>query len=323
VPTPNVPPEALDPAPNAGLVARFRADLEALTGRTGKVLLAVSGGPDSVAMLLLAHHAVPDRILAATVDHGLRAESASEAAHVRDLCARLGVGHTTVRVKVRTRGNVPDAARIARYAALNALAEQQGADWIATAHHADDQLETLLMRLNRGSGLGGLAGIRRRNNRVVRPLLGWTRRELGDVVVAAGIDAVDDPSNRDDRYDRARLRKMLANADWLDPQGASRSAAHIDEAAKALDWVAAGIRPEAQAMADLPDEIARRVVLNGIMAANPGAAPDPGQLARALAALRAGRRTMLAAVVCTPGDPWTFERAPPRRAGVTRPPEAA
>jgi tRNA(Ile)-lysidine synthase len=308
-----VPPEAIDPAPNAGLAARFRTDLEALTGRTGRVLLAVSGGPDSIAMLLLAHQAVPDRILAATVDHGLRPESAHEAAQVRALCDTLGVEHATVRVKVGRRGNVSEAARVARYAALNALAEQQGAAWIATAHHADDQLETLLMRLNRGAGLAGLAGIRRRNGKVVRPLLGWTRRELGEVVAMAGVEVADDPTNRDDRYDRARLRKELGDAGWLDAQGATRSAAWLDEAAQALDWVAVRIAPEAKTMAELPDDIARRVVLNGLVALNPAANPDMGQLARALSALRAGRRTMLAGVVCTPGPRWTFAPAPPRR----------
>jgi tRNA(Ile)-lysidine synthase len=172
--------------------------------------LAVSGGPDSLAMLVLAHLASPGMVEAATVDHGLRPESAGEAAHVAAVCQALGVPHAILSVNVGP-GNVQANARSARYAALGAWAQERGLQSIATAHHADDQAETVLMRLNRASGLGGLAGIRAKTAGdggppVIRPLLGWRKQELEAVVSAADLFFVRDPSNVDVRFDRARLR---------------------------------------------------------------------------------------------------------------------
>ncbi|MGB7655807.1 MAG: tRNA lysidine(34) synthetase TilS, partial [Novosphingobium sp.] len=182
--------------------------------------LAVSGGPDSLALLLLAQVALPGRIAVATVDHGLRAESAVEAALVAQLCAALDVPHLTLPVKLEP-GNLQSQARAARYAALGEWLVREDLAALATAHHADDQAETLLLRLGRASGVAGLAGVRARGLvpgtglPLLRPLLGFRRSELGDVVAAAGWQAVDDPSNRDDRFDRARIRKAIAGADWL------------------------------------------------------------------------------------------------------------
>ena len=104
-------------------------------------------------------------------------------------------------------------ARALRYALLEAEADAAGASYIATAHHADDQLETLIMRLGRGSGVSGLAGVRAASGRVIRPLLGWRRAALAAIVAAAGIDPIQDPSNVSDRFERARLRKKLATDD--------------------------------------------------------------------------------------------------------------
>jgi tRNA(Ile)-lysidine synthase len=219
--------------------ARFRADLEALTGAApDRLALAVSGGPDSLALLLLASAAYPGRVQAATVDHGLRRQGAAEAEFVADLCGRLGVPHATFAAEMNDSANLQAAARERRYALLAQWALEIGAGCLLTAHHLDDQAETLVMRLVRGSGLAGLSGIRAVNPPLVRPLLGWRRAELAAIVDAAGIPPVADPSNEDERFDRVRVRKRLADADWLDPASLARSAAALAEAEEALGWAA-------------------------------------------------------------------------------------
>jgi tRNA(Ile)-lysidine synthase len=227
----------MTPAPE--LVDRFRRDLGAIWARAfasdARLGLAVSGGGDSLALLLLANTALPGRIAVATVDHGLRPESAAEAAMVAKLCGRLAVPHETLAVTLAA-GNVQDRARAARYGAMADWCRQKGLWALATAHQMDDQAETLLMRLNRGSGLAGLAGVRARgvledaDLLVLRPLLGWRRSELADIVAAAEIAPACDPTNEDGRFDRARIRQALAGADWLDPAMLARSAALLGEA---------------------------------------------------------------------------------------------
>ena len=198
--------------------------------------VAVSGGPDSLALLLLAHAAMPGRIETASVDHGLRRESAGEARFVAQVCDALAVPYSTLTVAVPS-GNVQAEAREARYAALAGWAKERKLAAVATAHHADDQAETLLMRLNRGSGLAGLAGVRPvaelHGMTVVRPLLKWRKAELEAVVAAAGLSPVRDPSNSDERYDRARLRKAMAALD-LDIASMARSAELLGEAHETL-----------------------------------------------------------------------------------------
>lgn len=307
VPTPNALPDAA--------VARFRDDWLRLTGDEGeRIGVAVSGGADSLALMLLAAAAFPGRVVAATVDHGLRREAAGEAALVQGIAAQIGVPHQTLSLDLTHGGNVSARAREARYDALEDWRQASGVDWIATGHHADDQLETMIMRLNRSSGVGGLAGIRARNGRVVRPLLAWRRSELDAIVAGTGFTPVDDPTNRDDRYDRARLRKRLADADWLDPVAAARSAERLAEADQALDWAAQAIEPSAATMADLPDELARRVLLRALRAVDSMLEPRGETLTRALAELRRGRKTMIGNVLCLPGEIWHFEPAPDRRA---------
>ena len=176
---------------------------------------------------------------AATVDHGLRKESAGEAAFAGQLCQKLDVPHAVLCVDVAA-GNVQAGAREARYAALGQWAADAGLSALMTAHHADDQAETLLMRLNRGSGIGGLAGIRESTRipaqtgtdmpPLMRPLLDWRKSELEAIVREAGITPMRDPSNEDDRFDRARIRKALAEADWLNPLQMAVSAKHLAEA---------------------------------------------------------------------------------------------
>lgn len=224
------------------MTERFRADLARI--RPGllageRLGLAVSGGPDSLAMLLLADAALPGRVAVATVDHGLRSESAEEAAMVARLCSKLGVPHWTLRVEV-AQGNTQSQARDARYAAMAEWCAGEGLSALATAHHADDQAETFLMRANRASGVAGLTGIRAAgvvpgtDIPLLRPLLGWRREELGGIVETAGVAPALDPSNLDDRYDRVRMRQAIAGANWLDVDAIARTAANLADAEEVL-----------------------------------------------------------------------------------------
>ncbi len=289
----------------------------------GQLGLAVSGGPDSLALLLLAHAAIKGRIEAATVDHGLRAESAAEAAMVASVCAGRGIPHQTLAVTVQA-GNVQDAARTARYAALAGWAAQRGLGAVATAHHADDQAETLVMRLNRASGLDGLAGVRARGNvpgspslSLLRPVLGWRRSELGEVVVAAGLVPVQDPSNRDSRFDRVRVRASLAECDWLDVAALAQSASHLADAADVLDWATerewAGtvtIGPDAiRYRPQAPRAIGLRVLARAIALLGTGA--RGGDIAR----LHDRAGGSLGGVVARfEAGEWVLRQEPPRRA---------
>jgi tRNA(Ile)-lysidine synthase len=314
VPTPNAPPEQA--------VARFRADLlKCGCGPNQTYGICVSGGADSVALLLLAKVASL-KIKAVTVDHRLRAGSADEAEHVAALCAQLGVAHEIIILGTPESGNLSDWARIARYAALRDWAEREGVDLLLTAHHADDQLETVLMRLNRGSGVAGLAGVRARQADLCRPLLGWRKAELVAVVNACGISAIDDPTNHDDAYDRARLRKYLAKSDWLDPQAAAISAAALAEANDALDWVVQGLLDDhlsgdqtmfTLTMPLIPRELSRRVLLACIRKLNPAAKPRGDALDALLVTLQHSKIATLAGVKCSGGACWRFTRAAPRR----------
>jgi tRNA(Ile)-lysidine synthase len=225
---------------------RFAADLAALwpeDERTGPLGLAVSGGPDSLALLLLAHAALPGEIAVCSIDHGLRPEAAGEVALVERIAGERGIPFTQLAVTLAP-GNLQAQARGARYAALAKWAKDKGLGAVATAHHTDDQAETLLMRLNRGSGLSGLAGVRARSTiaeseiTLLRPLLSWRKAELAAVVAAAGITPAADPSNTNPAFDRARLRAQLAEADWLDPVALATSAAHLAEGWQALEWYA-------------------------------------------------------------------------------------
>ncbi|WP_127109410.1 tRNA lysidine(34) synthetase TilS [Pararhodobacter zhoushanensis] len=176
--------------------------------------VAVSGGGDSVAALVLAVEALgAARVAAVTVDHGLRPEAAAEAVGVAALCARLGVAHDVLRWSGPERGNLMDEARAARLALIGGWARGR-VDAVVLAHTLDDQAETVLMRLARGSGVDGLSGMaeRREAEGVIwlRPLLGVTREALRSELRARGVAWVDDPSNDNPRYQRVRARKALA-----------------------------------------------------------------------------------------------------------------
>lgn len=307
--------------PHPDLVARFSADASPPAGLVG---IAVSGGPDSLALLLLAAAAWPVRVIAATVDHGLRPEAAAEAAHVGAICARLSVPHETLTPAAPITGSLQAAARSARYGLLESWRMRHGAGCVMTAHHADDQAETLLMRLNRAAGLGGLAGIRRTNGLVLRPLLGWRRAKLAAIVQAAGIEPVFDPSNHDDRFDRVRMRAALARSDWIDVSAVAASASHLADAEAAMAWMVARLSEERVVAEDdafaldpagLPDELVRRLVLDMIARVDPVAAPGGPALDRLLAALRAGGQASIGETLCRGGSRWWVTLAPPRRAG--------
>jgi tRNA(Ile)-lysidine synthase len=312
--TPNAPPEQA--------VNRFRADLlKCGCGPDQTYGICVSGGADSLALLLFAK-AASLKIKAATVDHRLRAESASEAQHVSAICTQLGISHEIMALGAPDGGNLSDWARTARYAALREWAERESIDLLLTAHHADDQLETVLMRLNRGSGVAGLAGVRARQADLCRPLLGWRKAELVAVVSACGITAIDDPANYDYAYDRARLRKHLAKIDWLDPKAAAASAAALADANDALDWIVLRLLDEHLSnertalvlmLPPIPRELVRRALLACIRKLNPAAKPRGDALDRLLATLQHGGVATLAGVKCSGGARWRFTDAAPRR----------
>lgn len=315
-------------------VNRFRADLERLHDPAERLGVAVSGGPDSLALLLLAHAALGNHVFAATVDHGLRAESAAETRFVADLCAKLGVRCEILTVKV-AEGNLQAAARDARYDALWAWAERRALGSFATAHHADDQAETVMMRLNRGSGVAGLAGIRGSVRRpgsevsLIRPLLSWRKRELERVVEEAGIAPVRDPSNAEDRFDRVRMRAELLDADWIDPVAVSRSACHLAEADRLIDQMAfeelnANVEQTGSIIRYRPHGLGRvggyRLVHARVVAMlieRTGGTARGSEVQRLVDRLTVGDGGSLAGfVACAlPGPVWELRPEPPRRSG--------
>ena len=320
------------------LVERFRADLEAICGDDGerKLGIAFSGGPDSLALLLLAHAAYPGRVEAATVDHGLRPESVSEAAHAARICRELGVHHDLLSVHVAS-GNVQSQARRARYAALGEWCDSRAIENLCTAHHADDQAETFLMRANRGSGAAGLAGVRplgrvpETDIFVLRPLLQWRRTALENIVRESGFEAVLDPSNEDDRFDRVKMRKGLASCDFITVDGLARSAALLakletdidglvlEECARAEheDGAPSHYRPFARSQVERPviwAEVVRK------FCATLGANLTRSEAAQMVEALLDGRAENIAGIQArgVGGDDdivWNFAPENPRRAG--------
>lgn len=310
--------------------ARFEQDLARLHPNAGRIGVAVSGGCDSLALLLLAAAARPGQVEVATVDHGLRPDSAAEARRVADVCDALGLAHATLNVTVQTGSSLQARAREARYAALATWAGERGLGAVLTAHHADDQAETLLMRLARGAGLGGLSGIRAVNPLrgkgrepvlVVRPLLNWRKSELEAIVRSASLTPVDDPANSDPRHDRTHARAFLAGQDWLEPERLAASASHLADAEEALSFSADRLftersRREGGAIclevADLPRELQRRLFL--LAFAGLGAAEPRGpDLDRALRTLEEGGTCTLGGIKLQGGAPWRLSPAPRRR----------
>lgn len=275
-----------------------------------------------MALLALSHTALPGQIEAATIDHGFRPEAAGEAAMVARWCGEHGIPHAVLHPPAPITGNLQSAARTERYRLLWNWCGERGLSWLMTAHHADDQLETLLMRLNRGSGLAGLAGVRGRSDRLLRPLLLWRRSELADVAREAGCPTVQDPSNSDPRFDRAAIRLQLSATDWLDSVSASRSAAALAEAEKALEWAVGGL--EAQyvdqtgqeirlSRIDFPREIQRRLLLRMLARLDPDLSPRGDAIDQALVQLALGKKYTIGGLLVSGGDGWTVKPAQPRR----------
>jgi len=264
------------------------ADIEALfkpLARARTLLIAVSGGPDSTALLLMATEWATrrrTRIEAATVDHGLRPESADEAKAVAALAARLGVSHRILQWKgVKPTSRLQERAREARYRLLVDHAKAIGADALLTAHHADDQAETVLFRLLRGSGVAGLRGMElttmREGMTIARPLIGLKKRDLVAFANARGAPFVDDPSNADPRFARTRLRALLARLgeEGLDAEALDRLARRAGETEQALAHLTAEVEArlgadetiDARSLYAAPIAIVQRILNRRIAAA--------------------------------------------------------
>ena len=191
------------------LVDRFRAHLASLSLQPGRAIVAVSGGPDSMALLdLLARTHADHRLelAVAHVDHGIHPASSQARRAVERAALDRGLPFDA---EVLELGAVATetAARVARYAALERIRVRRAADWILLAHHADDQVETVLMRVLRGSGPAGLAGMSARRGRLVRPLLPFRREELAQYLRDGGIAAWTDAANADPRHLRSWIRE--------------------------------------------------------------------------------------------------------------------
>jgi tRNA(Ile)-lysidine synthase len=319
--------------PEPALVERFARDLDALIAPGLRFGVAVSGGPDSLAMLLLAVAARPGEVECATVDHALRPGSRREAEMVAQLCELLGTRHQilTVEWPQEPKTAIQEHARAARYALLADWAGQRRLGAVATAHQIEDQAETLVMRLARGSGVRGLAAIRPYSvvpgSRIplIRPLLGWRRSELKAICEAAGLEPALDPSNEDEQFERIRVRRALGQAEWLDPTALAASARNLADADAALDWSMRQEWDRAVTNAgaeivyrptDAPTEIRRRIVAEAVsrLATEGQASPlRGGELDRLLSALAGGGSATIRGVRCSGGDLWRFSRAPARR----------
>jgi tRNA(Ile)-lysidine synthase len=332
------------------LIRAAEAAFDRLLGEATGVLVAVSGGSDSLALAALLADWAQERspafaLHAATVDHGLRPEAAAEA----EACARvlkpLAVRHATLRwTGPKPAAGLQEAAREARYRLLAGHAGTVGATHLATAHHADDQAETVLMRLAAGSGIGGLAGMRERTERGglthVRPLLGVSKAALVSFCMSRGLPFVEDPGNANPRFTRARLRRAAPAlaAEGLTAQRLSRLAMRAARAEAALEAATdaalakAGLRVtdcvarcDWRDVAAAPAEIRLRALL-GALRATGGDPPPRLEAAEALlseidaahAVGRRLRRTLAGRMVTLmTGGVMTVGPAPPRRQPVS------
>jgi tRNA(Ile)-lysidine synthase len=322
---------------------------------SASLVLAVSGGPDSMALLALAARwaqrlVQPPRLLAVTIDHGLRLEAAAEAAAVAGVAASLGVEHRTLRWAGPKPGTgLQAAARQARYRLLAEAARETGARQILTAHTLDDQAETVLLRLARGSGIAGLAGMATVTRladglELVRPLLGISKARLVATLAAADIGFADDPSNADPRFTRSRLRRIMPAlaGEGLDARrlaALARRAARAETALEAavdtaeqqltVSGQASGTRITfvAAGFLALPAEIALRLLARAVTRVGTGQL-ELAKLEALLAALVTVvsecrgrcRRTLAGAVITlTSSDAVVIERAPPRRTMAEKP----
>jgi tRNA(Ile)-lysidine synthase len=295
------------------------------------IVLAVSGGPDSIALMWLAARwrralARGPRLIAVTVDHGLRAEAAAEARQVKRLARSLNLPHRTLRWRgAKPKTGLPAAARAARYRLLVQAARANGATHVLTAHTRDDQAETLLMRMLRGSGIAGLAAMARESERdgllLARPLLNVSKSQLIATLKKARISFADDPTNRDLNFTRPRVRAVLPvlAAEGGDTRNLARLASRLARANAAVEVLADGAERylalrdrqaagakdsagkfdaksfdiksfDAKAFAALPEEIRLRLLLRAI---NRLGHEGPAELGKVEALLSALDRTVV------------------------------
>ncbi|UTD27280.1 tRNA lysidine(34) synthetase TilS [Bradyrhizobium sp. WD16] len=319
------------------------------------LVLAVSGGPDSVALLWLAARwrAARERgprLIAVTVDHGLRPEAVAEARAVRRLAKSLGVEHHVLRWRgAKPAQGIPAAARSARYALLARLARQFGSVHVVTAHTRDDQAETVLMRLLRGSGIAGLSAMAPHSIRdgfvLARPFLDVPKSRLLATLDVAGIGYAVDPTNFDLTFTRARLRALLPvlAREGGDARNLARLAGRLSRAHLALEQVTDAAERACVAVDDAarrsfidvatffaaPGEIRLRLLIRAI---NRAGDEGPAELAKAeqlLAALEQAwarpparvKQTLAGAVVSLGTKGVSVAPAPPRRAPRSAVPE--
>ncbi|WP_398472685.1 tRNA lysidine(34) synthetase TilS [Tardiphaga sp.] len=216
------------------------------------LVLAVSGGPDSVALMWLAARwrrglKRGPALTVVTVDHGLRSEAAAEAREVKRLAATLDLPHRTLRwTGDKPKTGLPAAAREARYALLADAARKAGAGHVMTAHTRDDQAETVLMRMARGSGLSGLSAMAAQTDRgdiqIVRPLLQLSKSQLIATLRKARLGYAVDPTNTDPHFTRPRLRALMPDlaSEGMDSRNLARLAARLARADEALELMADG-----------------------------------------------------------------------------------
>ncbi len=260
--------------------------------------VAVSGGRDSLALALLARDWATGRggrILALVVDHGLRPEAAAEArATVATLAAQGIAAEILAWTGPKPASRLQQAARAARYGLLRAACRRAGALHLLLGHHADDQAETVAMRAARASGPDGLAGmaamVETAEVRLLRPLLGVPRAALTATLQARGVAWIDDPSNHDPRFERARLRVAAVPA--AEPGDGGRAGRERQLAAAALDVLAIGpdgaVALDQAAFRGLDPALQGRLLSRVVQAVSGGDHPPRrDRLARAVARLRA------------------------------------
>ncbi|WP_027521911.1 tRNA lysidine(34) synthetase TilS [Bradyrhizobium sp. Ec3.3] len=314
---------------NSPISAREAKLLFADLRRAPALVLAVSGGPDSVALMWLAARwrktlARGPRLIAVTVDHGLRPQAAREARDVKKLAQSLDLPHRTMRwTGAKPKTGLPAAARDARYRLLMQAARAAGASHVLTAHTRDDQAETLLMRLLRGSGIAGLSAMAPVTERdgiaLARPLLDVPKAQLIATLKRANIAFADDPTNRDTAFTRPRLRALLPQlaAEGGNARNLARLAARLARANAAVDVLADGAerflalrdrdRPppdaparsfEVSTFATLPEEVRLRLLMRAIDAVGREGPAELGKVESLLAVLdrgiaeRMGRRAV-------------------------------
>lgn len=261
------------------------ADLEASLTVLGvpeceRLAVAVSGGPDSLCLALLA--AESRDVVCLIVDHGLRKESSEEATRTVELLVSHGVRAERLEWKaVKPAANVQAEAREARYELMGDWCQQNGVRYLLTAHHQDDQAETLLLRLARGSGVYGLAAMAPARQilvngeaiTLIRPLLAFPKARLKQTLVDRGVAWVEDPSNKAEQYDRVKVRKFLANPplEGFRTERLAATAARLRRTRNALEfyekeWLKACVTSlddgsllfDAGAMESAPEEIVLR-----------------------------------------------------------------